>query len=122
MKLTKCPHRVYIDSLPAIVETPELACGFCLSYESDDMWVRVVKTESGVASRRTLMRHLVLIETHKEPIIHFVICYHELRKRGLECCVPQLGIPRDYTFHNFIAYEKAQDRAANLGDELPYLV
>ena len=116
-------HRVYIDSLSGIVETPFMACPSCLSYESDEMWVKVVmRRESGFASRRTIVRHLVVIEGHKEPVVHFIICYHDLRKRGLRCCFVGL----DSTLHNkplsleeFIAKERSIDKLDRSGDCLP---
>ena len=114
-------HRVYIDSLPGIVETPEMACGLCQSYLSDDMAVSVLSKEIGVASRRTIIRHVAQIQTHKEPAIHFVTCYHELRKRGLECCFASGGNRGDGTSISLkerVEGDRAADRLNRSGDDL----
>jgi hypothetical protein len=118
-------HRVYIDSLPGVVETPSIDCSTCLSYSSDDMWVHLVRREIGVASRRTIIRHLVLIETLKKPQVHFIVCHHELRKRGLECC-SVLSVPNEDTWpykpmslNDLVARERLRDVWNKSGDYLP---
>jgi hypothetical protein len=118
------PHRVYVDSLPGIVETPEISCALCLSYLSDDMWVKVVRREIGVASRRTIIRHLALIQTFKNPLVHFIVCDHELRKRGLECCsiLEATSQNNPMSLKDFVARERARDRINTSGDSLPHNV
>ena len=116
------PHRVYNDAMPGIVETEDISCPQCLSYESDEMWVKVVREEIGAASRRTIIRHLVLIETHHEPVVHFTVCYHDLRRRGLECCFVGFGPTlnnKPLSLEEFITRERSQDQADRSGDELP---
>ena len=97
-----------------------MGCGSCLSYWADDMAVDVFSKEIGVASRRTIIRHVVQIEGFKKPSVHFITCYHELRKRGLQCCFPD-STPVDGPHISLkcrISKEREVDREGRSGDVL----
>ena len=110
------PHRLYIDSLPAVVEAPSMQCPACQSYQSDEMQVEEVDRKIGVASRRTILWHKVFVESYESQETHTTVCYHEMRRRGLECCFWLIGQKQD--FPAFMQSEHFHDRLDQSGDEL----
>ncbi len=80
------PHRLYIDSLPAVVEAPVMLCPNCQSYICDGMEVEILHTFLFVSWNGGNLRHKVLIEGHEKPEWHMVRCDPCLRRQGLECC------------------------------------
>ena len=110
-------HRVYVDTL-GVVESPQMECSHCLSFDSDEMWPREISRQVGVASRRTLLWHEVRIPSYSVVQIHRMVCYHEYRRRGLECCFLILESGRSQTFKEWWGNERRSDKRSQSGDIL----
>ena len=80
------PHKIYIDSIWSIVETPTILCPACQSFLCDGMEVEIQWEIAFVSWNGGNLRHRVLIPGYGQPQWHMVRCNPCLRRQELECC------------------------------------